>query len=180
MYWTSWIAQFHSRKRRLLQGETGLILGLVALGFTSVYREGFEVVLFLQALVLEASGMVVLAGTIAGLLLVAVLGLITFKLQVNLPYRKMLVVTGVLIGAVLLQMAGKTVYSMQVVGWMPIHPIQGAPFPYWLGSWFGIYPTYEGLIIQLLAGAFVIGSYYLAEWLQKQRRQQSTITLPRL
>jgi len=37
-------------------------LGLVALGFTSVYREGFEVVLFLQSLRLKAGTGVVLEG----------------------------------------------------------------------------------------------------------------------
>ncbi len=37
-------------------------LGLVALGFSSVYREGFETVLFLQALTLEAGAFTVLQG----------------------------------------------------------------------------------------------------------------------
>src|SRR4030095_13203361 len=37
-YWTSWLANFHAKKRRLLNGDTGLLLGLIALGFTSVYR----------------------------------------------------------------------------------------------------------------------------------------------
>lgn len=169
VYWTSWIAQFHSRKRQLLNGETGLMLGLVTLGFTSIYREGFEVVLFLQALVLEAGSAVVLSGTAAGLVFVVLLGIITFRLQITLPYRNMLIVTGMMIGAVLLQIVGKTVYAMQVVGWMPIHSVHGVTFPYWWGSWFGVYPTWEGTIFQFLAAGFVIGSYYLAEWAQKQK-----------
>ena len=61
-YWTGWLAGFHARKRRLLSGEAGLWLGLVALGFTSIYREGFETVLFLQALILESGTTVVLIG----------------------------------------------------------------------------------------------------------------------
>lgn len=171
IYWTSWIASFHSRKRRLLSGEAGLMLGLVALGFASVFREGFEVVLFLQALVLDAGAGVVLAGTAAGLILVILLGVLTFRLQVRLPYKTMLVVTGVLIGLVLLQMTGKTVYTMQVVGWMPIHSIQQVTIPYWWGVWFGIYPTWEGLLLQFAAAGFVIGSYFLAERQQKSKRR---------
>lgn len=170
VYWTNWIAQFHNRKRKLLSGEAGLALGLVTLGFASVYREGFEVVLFLQAMVLEAGSGVVLAGTAVGLLLVLLLGLITFRLQVRLPYRKMLTVTGIMIGVVLLQITGQTVYAMQVVGWLPIHTVQGVAFPYGWGSWFGIYPTWEGLTLQFLAAGFVIGSYYLAEWQHSSRR----------
>lgn len=170
VYWTEWIAGFHARKRQIISGEAGLWLGLVALGFTSVYREGFETVLFLQALVLESGIPTVMSGVAAALAAVLLVGFITFRLQVNLPYKKMLIFTGILIGAVLLQMVGATVHVFQVVGWLPIHAIGGQPLPYWLGTWFGIYATWEGLVLQGLAGAFVIGSYYLAEGLKHRRR----------
>ena len=168
-YWTSWLANFHAKKRRLLSGETGLFLGLIVLGFTSVYREGFEIVLFLQALVLEGGVPVVLTGVIASSIAVALVGMIVFRLQKNLPYMKILIITGILIGSVLLQMAGSTIHVLQVVGWLPIHIIPGLDLPYWLGTWFGLYATWEGLGFQLGAMVFVIGSYYLAEGLRKHR-----------
>ncbi|HMB24635.1 MAG TPA: FTR1 family protein, partial [Anaerolineales bacterium] len=168
-YWTSWLAKFHAQKRRLLSGEAGLFLGLIMLGFTSVYREGFEIVLFLQALVLEGGVPVVLIGVVGASLAVALIGLIVFRLQKSLPYMKILVVTGIMIGAVLLQIVGSTIHVMQVVGWLPIHVIQGMDLPYWLGTWFGVYPTWEGTILQAAAVIFVVGSYYLAEGLRKNR-----------
>lgn len=168
-YWTSWLAKFHAQKRRLLNGETGLFVGLIMLGFTSVYREGFEIVLFLQALVLESGVPVVLIGVVGASLAVALVGLIVFRLQKSLPYMKILVVTGIMIGAVLLQIVGSTVHVMQVVGWLPIHVIAGMDLPYWLGTWFGVYPTWEGIILQAAAVIFVVGSYYLAEGLRKNR-----------
>jgi high-affinity iron transporter len=82
---------------------------------------------------------------------------------------KILIITGILIGTVLLQMVGSTVHVLQVVGWLPIHVILGLDIPYWLGTWFGIYPTWEGLSFQLAALIFVVGSYYLAEGLRKRR-----------
>ncbi|HEY9088013.1 MAG TPA: FTR1 family protein, partial [Anaerolineaceae bacterium] len=173
VYWTEWIAAFHARKRRIISGEAGLLLGLVALGFTSIYREGFETVLFLQALVLESNVGVVLMGVAAALTAVCLVGFITFRLQVNLPYKKMLVVTGILIGVVLLQMVGKTVHVFQVVGWLPISPIAGLTAPYWLGMWFGVYATWQGLALQIAAAAFVIGSYYLAEWITHRRSKSN-------
>jgi high-affinity iron transporter len=168
-YWTGWLAKFHATKRRLLNEETGLFVGLIALGFTSVYREGFEIVLFLQALVLEGGVPVVLLGVLGASLAVALAGWVVFRLQKNLPYMKILIITGILIGSVLLQMVGSTVHVLQVVGWLPIHVIQALDLPYWLGTWFGVYPTWEGLGVQLAAMVFVVGSYYLAEGLRKHR-----------
>jgi high-affinity iron transporter len=95
-------------------------------------------------------------------------GWFTFKLQSRLPYKRMLVVTGVLIGAVLLVMVGNTAHVMQVVGWLPIHPLRWLTFPYWSGLWFGLYPTWEGIGLQAAAALFVGGSYFLAEQVQKR------------
>ncbi len=44
-----------------------LLWGLIPLGFTSLYREGFEVVLFLQSYNLRLGGGVVLRGALLGL-----------------------------------------------------------------------------------------------------------------
>lgn len=169
-YWEGWLAGFHKRKNRLLAGEAGLFLGLVSLGFTSVYREGFETVLFLQALVLDGGTAVVMAGVAIGLALTVLVGLLTFRFQNRLPHKKMLIVTGVLIGMVLLVMVGKTVHVFQLVGWMSATLIPGLNFPYWVGMWFGVYPSWEGLLLQAAAAVFVIGSYYLAEGIKKQKR----------
>lgn len=169
VYWTGWMANFHARKKRILSGQAGLIAGLVMLGFTSIYREGFETVLFLQALVLEAGSVTVLSGVGLGLAATALVGLLVFGLQAKLPHKKMLIVTGILIGGVLLVMVGNTVHVLQVVGWLPTHPLRALQFPYWLGLWFGTFPTWEGLTLQTLAGAFVIGSYFTAEHLRHRR-----------
>lgn len=171
-YWDNWLAAFHGRKRRLLSNETGVWLGLISLGFTSVYREGFETVLFLQALVLDGGTQVVLAGVAVGLLLTAIIGFLTFRFQSRLPHKKMLIATGIMIGAVLLIMVGKTVHVLQLLGWMPAHLLDFT-FPYWAGMWFGLYATSEGLALQAVAGAVVIGSYLLAEGMKKHNREQA-------
>ncbi len=172
VYWTGWIANFHAQKKRLISGEAGLLFGLVMLGFTSIYREGFETVLFLQALVLEGGSAVVLSGVAIALAGVVLIGVITFKLQSNLPYKKMLIYTGVMIGAVLLVMVGNTVHVLQVVGWLPIHLIPGVTVPIWMSTWFGLFPTWEGIGLQFASAAFVIGSYYWAEYLTHRSRHK--------
>lgn len=172
VYWTDHLSGFHQRKSQLLRGEAGKYLGLIILGFTSIYREGFETVLFLQALVLNASVMTVVQGVLLGLLGVVIVGVITFRMQTRLPYMKMMIVTGVLIGAVLIMLVGNTVRVMQVVGWVPVHPIDGVNFPYWWGQWFGVFPTWEGVLAQIGAAVFVIGSYYVAEYQSARERRQ--------
>src|SRR6185295_6634381 len=67
VYWTGWVAGFHARKRQIITGEARLRVGLAVLGFTSVYREGFETVLFLQALVLDSGAGSVLLGVAVAL-----------------------------------------------------------------------------------------------------------------
>ena len=59
VYWSEWIAKFHRQRKRYEKLEKrGFIsaqaVGLFVLGLTSVYREGFETVLFLQSLQLSA------------------------------------------------------------------------------------------------------------------------------
>lgn len=167
VYWTGWIARHHRRRRELL-GETGrgVTWGLIALGFTSVYREGFETVLFLQNLRVTAGPSVVLEGVAIGLALTAVVGFVTFRLQQKLPYKRMLIATGVLIGVVLVVMVGGTAATFQDLGWLPRHEFLVGVIPDWAGQWFEVYPTVETLLAQVLAASFVIGSYYLAEYIR--------------
>jgi high-affinity iron transporter len=169
VYWTGWMASFHRQKKRIIGGQTGQFLGLAVLGFASIYREGFETVLFLQALVLEAGAPTVLGGVAVGLAVTLVVGLLVFAVQARLPYKKMLTFTGVLICVVLVQMMGHTAHVLQVVGWLPIHSIDALAsiLPSWAGQWIGFYATWEGVLLQVAAGAFTIGSYVLAEKMHK-------------
>jgi high-affinity iron transporter len=178
VYWSEWIGRHHRQRRKLLtRSGAAATVGLVALGFTSVFREGFEVVLFLQNLELKAGSGVVLEGVAIGLAGTAAVGLVTFWLHHKLPYRRMLVLTGVLVGAVLVVMIGGTALTFQDLGWLPRHP---TPFtvPEWMGSWFEMYSYWETLGAQLFAGLFVVGSYYLAEYV-KVRRPRSRGEVPR-
>ncbi|HEY2317816.1 MAG TPA: FTR1 family protein [Solirubrobacteraceae bacterium] len=173
VYWTGWIAS-HNRRRKALMGGAGsagtqgALLGLVLLGFTSVYREGFEVVLFLQNLRLRYGSGVVLEGVLVGLLLVAAIGWLTFGLQSKLPYKRMLVATGILLGVVLLVMVGESVQELQQAGWIGTTPINVA-IPGWMGLWFAVFPNVQTIVAQVVAAVLVVGSYFLAEEMRVRR-----------
>jgi high-affinity iron transporter len=127
-----------------------------------VYREGFEVVLFLQSLRLKYGAATVLEGVGIGLAFTAIVGALTFFAHHKLPYKKMLVLTGATIGFVLVVMVGEGVQEMQLAGWLPTTTM-GFTLPGWLGTWLAIFPTVETLVAQALAALAVIGSYFLAE-----------------
>ena len=176
VYWSDHLAGLHGRKKHILSGAGLSVAAAQLVGprharLHGVYREGFETVLFLQALVLEAGAASVAEGVALGAVGVAAVGVLTIALQRKLPHRRMLELTGLLILGVLVIMAGKTVQVCQVVGWLPVHPIGELRLPYWAGLWFGVFPTWEGVAAQLGAAAFVLGSYAAAEWLRARRRR---------
>ncbi|HME87766.1 MAG TPA: FTR1 family protein [Chthoniobacterales bacterium] len=171
IYWGGWIRAHNRRRKALLtNGSNGeiekrsLLWGLILLGFTSLYREGFEVVLFLQTYFLRFGGGVVLQGALLGIALSGIVAMLTFVLQQRLPYRKMLITTGILLGVVLLVMVGEQAQEMQLAHWISTTPIAWLVpmIPKWMGLWFSVFPTYETLIAQGIAAVLVLGSYYAA------------------
>src|SRR2546430_4256970 len=171
IYWGGWIRAHNRRRKTLLENaraaeisRSRLWFGLVLLGFTSLYREGFEVVLFLQSYHLRLGGAVVLKGALLGMMLTGIVAVLTFVLQQRLPYRKMLITTGILLGVVLLVMVGEQAQEMQLAHWISTTPIDSLkPYiPPWMGLWFAVFPTVETLVAQAIAAVLVIGSYYAA------------------
>jgi high-affinity iron transporter len=173
VYWTGWISTQNRTRRRLMDGtgahaHRNLMLGLAGLGFASVYREGFEVVLFLQSLRLRYGTGTVLEGAAVAGVLIAAVGALTFLAHHRLPYKRMLVATGVLVGFVFVGMVGETVQEWQQAGWLQTTPLD-VHIPGWIGTWFATFPTLQGLVFQALAVAFVVGSYLLAEEVRYRR-----------
>lgn len=171
LYWTGWIAHHNRRKQDLLEmagGEGGrrrkVLLGMALLGFTSFYREGVEVVLFLQSYRLRLGGKPVYEGVLLGVLFTSIVAVLTFVAHRKLPYKRMLVFTGVMLGAVLLVMVGEEAQEMQLAHWLPTTriPWLAHAIPGWMGLWFSVFPTVETLAAQALAALVVLGSYKVA------------------
>src|ERR671933_289053 len=176
VYWTGWIGLHNRRRQRVLKHSggvaSGAFFGLALLGFSAIYREGFEIVLFLQSLRLEVGSFPVLQGAAIGLFLSSIVAVLTFVAHRRIPYKKMLIVTGVLLGVVLVVMVGEEVQEMQLAGWLPTTEV-GVSLPEGLGVWFAVFPNVEGLVAQALAALFVAGSYLVVERNKRSHRQAS-------
>ena len=170
VYWGGWITVHNRQKKKILESaEQGrspgfVFWGLVLLGLTSVYREGFEVVLFLQSYYLKLGGWTVFYGSLLGLALTLIVAVITFWMHQRMPFRKMLIVTGVLLGVVLLVMVGEEANEMQLANWISTTPIHALDkfMPDWAGVWFSLYPNVETVVAQVLAAVLVVGSYFIS------------------
>jgi high-affinity iron transporter len=171
VYWTGWISIHNKRKRDLIEDAEGdntskrrVLFGMALLGFTTFYREGVEVVLFLQSYRLKLGGSSVFNGVLLGLLFTGIVAVLTFVAHRKLPYKKMLVLTGVLLGVVLLVMVGEQAQEMQLAHWLPttVIPSLARITPAWMGLWFSIFPTVQTLMAQAIAAVLVVGSYFVA------------------
>ncbi|HKJ32349.1 MAG TPA: FTR1 family protein [Balneolales bacterium] len=174
IYWTGWIS-FHNKKKKkyinsiesaekdnVRQVKTMAYKGLFLLGFASVFREGFEVDLFLQSIRMQVGNPTVVLGVALALVLIFITGYFTFIAHQKLPFKKMLVFTGIMLGFVLEIMVGEQVNEMQLAHWIPTHTFP-LHIPAWAGTWFSLYNNWETIIAQIFAAVLIIGSYYAAQ-----------------
>jgi high-affinity iron transporter len=182
VYWTGWISSHNKRRRSLFSGPDGevnkrrMLLGLAVLGFSSVYREAFEIVIFLQGLREIYGTGVVLEGVVLGLLFTGAVGVLTFVMHARLPYKRLLVITGVLLLLVLIVQVGEEVNEMQLAGWIGWGHISWLGLPAWMGTWFSLFNNWPTFLAQFLAIGVVVGSYvgaqYMRVWRPRRRGEQ--------
>jgi high-affinity iron transporter len=178
VYWTGWISHHHKRRKSLLTNEDGevnmrrVLLGFGLLGFSSVYREGFEIVIFLQNLRVTYGSGVVLEGVVLGSLFTVATGILTFSLHAKLPYKRLLIITGVMLVVVLFVMVGEEVNEMQLAGWIGTSTF--ANWPGWLGQWFSIFGNWQTVGAQVVAVLIVLGSYFGAEYVRVGRKRRGS------
>ncbi|MGH7545458.1 MAG: FTR1 family protein, partial [Gemmatimonadota bacterium] len=120
------------------------------LGFLAVYREGFETILFYKALL--GSGArpgAVLAGVVAGGVILAALFVAFYRFGVRIPLRPFFAVTSGILYYMAFVFAGKGIRELQEAGWIGVTWVHGAPQL----DWIGVYPTVESLAAQAILAA---------------------------
>lgn len=153
--------------RARLQGALGTERpsALVAVAFLVVFREGFETVLFYQALLGRADGAAlgvsaVGSGFALGALLLAVVAVLLFRYGVRIPTGPFFLVTGALLYVLAFKFAGAGVRELQEAGWIPVTPIAMPDLPT-LRDWLAIYPFAETLAAQaVMVGLLLVGAIW--------------------
>jgi FTR1 family protein len=126
----------------------GSLWAMMGLAFAAVYREGFETVLFYQALLLDAGGQAVLSGFVPGLLVITAVGWAIIKAGMKLPLKQVFAVTNSILLYLALVFLGKGIYNLQESGAFAAHPIDWLPSHPALQQLFGFYPLAETVLAQ--------------------------------
>ena len=160
---------------------TGSVLVFVMLSFFTVYREGFETVLFYQAILGFARYMewYVIAGMVLGLAVIIGVALGVRKLGRKLPLRVLFGLTMGIGAYMSIAFMGNAIREFQEVGYIPTtHMIGTIPrLDINLATMTGIHPTLETVVAQLiLLSVYIVGSLYI---LILQPRKKKTIEASR-
>lgn len=160
---------------------TGSVLVFIMLSFFTVYREGFETVLFYQAILGFARYMewYVIAGMVLGLAVIIGVALGVRKLGRKLPLRVLFGLTMGIGAYMSIAFMGNAIREFQEVGYIPTtHMIGTIPrLDINLATMTGIHPTLETVVAQLiLLSVYIVGSLYI---LILQPRKKKTIEASR-
>jgi high-affinity iron transporter len=181
-----WLVQRLEHKRRMefMRARTasaiaaGSTAAFVGLGFTAVYREGFETVLFYQALSLFAEGLAlwVWLGVAAAVLALGAVGYAILGLGKKLPLKPMLITGASILLLLSVAFTGNAVRSLQSADVITATPVHAgwARLPVFVAELTGIHPTSQGLIAQaVLLAIFALGAAWVF-WLAPMRARRTT------
>lgn len=159
--------------------SAGSATTLALIGFTAVFRQGFETALFARAITNYGPGLAawVAFGALAAIALLAVLSVAVFRYRRVLPMRTLLVVSVVVVALTSIAFAGNAVTSLQQSGVLEFHRLTDWPrLPIFLAETTGYHPTVETVAVQAtLLVVYVLGCLYLFV-IRRRRRAATTST----
>jgi len=167
-----------ARVASALAAGTGV--AFAGLGFTAIYREGFETVLFYQALALFAQGLTlwIVLGAAAAAAALGAVGYAIIVLGKKLPVKPMLVTGASILLLLSVAFAGNAVRSLQssdVISATPVHTSWARP-PVLVAEMTGIHPTREGLIVQgTMLVVFAAGALWVFVLVPARRRARAEV-----
>jgi high-affinity iron transporter len=158
----------------------GSATSLVLVGFTAVYREGFETALFYQALLSFGSGLGVwvAVGLVAGLVALAIVSVFIFRLGRRLPVRTFLSIAVAMIMVTSVAFLGNAVSGLQSAAVIDYHRLDNWPrLPIFLSEALGYWPTRETIGAQVaLTLVYLVGAFYMFVIRPRRQRHRAEVS----
>ena len=139
--------------------EKDKMYGLMAFSFMVVFREVFEVILFLKAISLEASAnnqSAIGLGSLAALLILGIIAYIFVRFSKKIPIKQIFLYSSWLVVVLAVILMGKGLHSLQESGWVSVNSISSVVH----ADWLGVYPTIETVTGQLVLIMIVVLVYF--------------------
>jgi high-affinity iron transporter len=164
-FWLHSKAYAHAWER-FIRDQVGAALGkrtlwaIAAVSFLAVYRELFEIVLFYQALWIQAGDAgrgALLSGIGVAAVLLAAIGWTIFKYSVRLPIGPFFAAMSVLLALLAVVFAGNGVAALQEAGVIAADPVAFVSLPA-----LGLHPTLQTIVAQVCVLAVIAVSFWLA------------------
>jgi high-affinity iron transporter len=153
---------------------TGSSLALAGVGFTAVFREGFETTLFYQALLFFADGLELWVGlgAAAAAVVLTVIGFAIFRAGRKIPARQFLAIAVGLVMTLSVAFIGNAVRGLQEAAIAPVTFVESLPrLPIFLAELTGCHPTVQTIAAQIaLASVYILG----AIWVFVIKRERKT------
>ncbi|MCU1500937.1 MAG: iron permease [Ilumatobacteraceae bacterium] len=143
--------------------SVGSTASLMAVGFTAVYREGFETALFYQSLMSfgEGLGWYILLGVALACVALAGVAYVVFKLGRKLPVRTFMNTAVVMVMITSIAFLGNAIYTLQSADVITFRRTSGPRLPIFLAEATGVWPTRPSLLAQgALALIYVFGAVF--------------------
>lgn len=136
------------------------MFGLAAFSFMIVFREAFEVILFLQAINLESLGQNTSAiglGVLAATVVLIIIAVLFQKYSKRLPIRQIFKYSSWFIVLLAFILMGKGIHSLQESGWVGVTALPS----FIRVEWLGIYPTLQTVLGQVAILAIIFGTVFI-------------------
>jgi len=140
----AWNKYISERSQRAIAANS--LFSLAAIAFLAVLREGAETILFYVGIAPGIDTAQLLLGIAAGAGGLVVLAVLMLLVGVKIPIRPFFLVTSALVFFLAFKFAGTGVHSLQVGGILSAHTSGYLP----TSEFFGVYPTWETAIMQLV------------------------------
>jgi high-affinity iron transporter len=159
----AWQKYIREKMTHALSRQSAWVLFLLA--FVVVYREVFEVILFLIALWNQGNAIAILSGLSSAIATLGVIAWVFMKYSKRLPITQFFLYSSMLMAVLAVVLAGKGIAALQEAGWLGINQAVWLPRV----EIIGIYPTWQGLAGQ----ALVLATLLIAFWMNDKKQLAS-------
>lgn len=156
-----WKEFIENKIGRYLQKDR--MFGLAAFSFMVVFREAFEVILFLQAVNLEAkpeNKSAIGLGVLAAVVCIALMVYLFLKYAKKIPVRQLFLFSSWIIVFIAIILMGKGFHSLQESGWLSV---TGFPSLFRI-DWLGFYPTLETILAQVIIVVAIFTTFIIRKY----------------